>query len=188
MSNSTILQFPALLDRVLYASDNLTEFRSALGVPVNLTFSSLTGWLVTAFSPSGTTVTLYHTGGTGLLAIGGATFTNATARINGAGGAGLTKTNVLRCWARRKPGATGAITAQKILLKSWDGSALTEVGRIYVSAVAAGTAEPVSDVCEIIRNTEDPLITFPSAHPFNVVFETADTDLEVCIEAYGKAS
>lgn len=187
MSNTITIQ-PARLDRTLYGPDGVITYGPALGAPATLNFTDCNAWLAVAFTPSGTTVTLYHPGGVGILVAGSVTFTNATARINGAGGAGLTKTKFLRCWARRKPGSTGAITAQKVILKSWDGAALTEIGRLFVGAVGAGTSEPVSDIVDIPRNTEDPLITFPSAHPFTVVFESADTNLELVMEAHGKAS
>lgn len=182
MSNIITVQ-PARLERTLYGTDGVTQYSPALGAPANIEITTTANaWLAVAFTPSGTTVTLYHPGDDATF---GAVFTNATARINGCGGINLKEVNYLRCWARRKPGATGAITAQKIILKSWDGSALAEVGRLYVSAVAAGTDETVSDVCQIIRTDADPLLTFPSAHPFNVVFESADTNLEVCMEAHG---
>ena len=178
MPNTLSIQ-PARLDRTLFGADGVTKYAPGLGGPASYQFTDADAWVSLALTGSGTTVTVGH-------AYGSMSLTNATARINASGGTEFTRARALRVWARRKPGATGSIAAQKVIVKCWDGAALTEVGRIYVSAVAAGTDEPVCDPLDIIRsNTADSLINFLSAHPLNLVYDSVDSDLEVCIEAYG---
>ncbi len=172
---------PPRIDRILYAPDGITQLAPSIGNPpaISTTFDSM---LAVALTPTGTTVTVAHAGDTGTP---GCTITGATARINYAGGAGIAETVFLRLWARRKPGATGAITAQKCIIKSWDGAALAEVGRIYIGAVASGSDEPSTDVAPIIRNPADSLISFDAAHPLNLVLDSADPNLELALEAWG---
>lgn len=172
---------PARIDRILYAPDGITQLAPSIGSPPALatTFDSM---LAVALTATGTTVTIAHVGDIG---IPGATITGATARINYAGGSGLAEIVFLQVWARRKPGATGAISAQKCLIKSWDGAALAEIGRIYIGAVASGSSEPSTDVAPIIRNPADSLISFDIAHPLNLVLDSVDANLEICLEAWG---
>lgn len=178
MSNTITVQ-PSRLEGNLYGADGVTRYSRGLGAPASYQFTDADAWVSLALTGTGTTVTAGHAYGT-------MTLTAATARINASGGTEFTRARYLRVWARRKPGATGAIAAQKICVKCWDGSTLTEIGRIYVSAVAAGTEEPICDPLDIIRsNTVDPLINFLAAHPLNLVYDAVDSDLEVCIEAYG---
>lgn len=181
MPNTITIQ-PHRFDRTLYGSDGVTKYVPGLGGPSSYQFTDADAWVSLALTGTGTTVTVGH-------AYGSMSLTNADARINASGGTNFTSARVLRVWARRKPGATGAIAAQKVVVKCWDGAALTEVGRIYVAAVAAGTEEPICDPLDIIRsNTADSLINFLAAHPLNLIYDAVDSDLEVCLEAYGKVA
>lgn len=165
----------------LLAEDELTRVALTGNMHrlTRFTATDCDAWVDVALTPSSTTVTIGPDG------VSQATISGATARMNQFCGTDFAKARHLRVWARRKPGTSGAITAQKILVKCWNGSALAEVARLYVGA-DSGAGEPATDIVDIQRrNTADSLINFLSAHPLNLVFDSADSDLEVVIQGAG---
>jgi len=147
------------------------------GTPPPVISEGLTACFSTAFTPSGTTVTMYYSEPAMV-------FTGAAARINAAFGATFAAIRHISVWARRKPGTTGSIAAQTVKLQGWNGSAYEEVARINVSAAAAG-AEPVSDYLSLPKHAGDTRYYFGSAHPFKFIVDSADPDLELACDAYG---
>ncbi len=150
------------------------------GTPPAVISESLTACFSTAFTPSGTTVTMYYDAN-------GLVFTGATARINAPFGADFAAIRHFRAFARRKPGTTGSISAQTVKVQGWNGSAYEELARFNVSAAAAG-AEPVSDYLDLPKHAGDTRYYFGSAHPLKFIVDSADSDLEIVCDAFGLAS
>ena len=169
---------PAVLASVLYLADGYTTVSRGAGDPAPVEFDDLTAHLILAFTPNATTVTIAYDAGAAILTNVG------SLRVENCQGAEFVTIRHFRAWARRKPGTSGAITAQVIAFKGWNGSALEEVARINIKAETAG-ADPECDFVELTKVAGDSRFYFQADHPFNVVFATADTDLEVVIEAYG---
>lgn len=172
--------FPVLA----FALSEAASIAYVTGHPVPLTIESLTACMSTAFTPSGTTVTMsfYYDDTVPALV-----FSGATPRISFAAGVAFAAIRHYRVWGRRKPGSTGSIAAQTVKLQSWDGSAYVEVARIGISAAAAG-AEPVSDYLDVPKHAGDSRFYFDAAHPFKFIFDSADSDLEIVFEAEGLVS
>lgn len=162
-----------------FAPTAASRIEYVTGTPAPVICEDITACFSVAFTPSGTTVTVYH-------AAGGMVFTGAAARINAAYGAAMASIRHLRAWARRKPGTTGAITAQKVILQGWNGSAYEELARLNVAAATSG--EPASDIVEITKIAGDARFYFGSAHPFKFLPDSVDTDLEIVCEAEGLAA
>lgn len=168
---------PVVVAAQLYLTDGYTTVSRGAGDPSPLEWDDLTAHLILALTPSATTVAISY-------AEPSATVTNASVRVVNCQGAAFLTVRYFRAWARRKPGSSGAITAQVIKFKGWNGAAMEEVGRINVAAETGGL-EPDSDFLEMSKIAGDTRFYFEAAHPFEIVFASSDADLEVVIEAYG---
>lgn len=174
------------LAAALFRGDGVSRFASPLGSPNPVDLSDVDSGFCMAFTPTGTTVSF--------AADGPITPTNATVRVyDSFGSAAGTPTPVfesletlrfLRVWARRKPGATGTIAAQLIIVKSK--ASPVEIGRLRVGAAATG--EPASDVVCLTAIADHANWALNGSDTLSFVFESADADLEVCVECYGKAA
>lgn len=112
---------------------------------------------------------------------------NATVRLDHLFGSSFSEINAFILGARRKPGTTGAIAAQSILVEGWDSVGYEKIGHIEVSAVAADDeADPESDFIFIPRHNGDTHLGVDDAsHPIKFSFDAADTDLEIFLKIWG---
>lgn len=176
---------PPHLAGLITRSDGVTPvgFLEAMGTPLPLSSTALTGHLLCAYSPTGTTASINFTSGVA----DNVSISGGTARVKSAVGTGLDNTAafIVGLFARRKPGSTGAITAQTLTLKGGSGAANT-LGKVYVAAAAAG-AEPVSDFLYLPRFAQpgDSLHTWSATDPVVITNTAADTDLEIVYGAIG---
>lgn len=87
----------------------------------------------------------------------------------------------IRTYARRKPGTSGAIVAQTVIIK--DGADSVELGRFQVAAAAAG-ADPVSGWLDLPIFT-DSRWTLGDGESLTVKVTAVDTDFEIVFEGIG---
>lgn len=134
--------------------------------------------LYCAFTPSASTVSINETGENAI------TFTGATAReyVSSAFGS-ITEGHFFAATAQRKPGSTGDIAAQTVVVYQEVGGTDDELGRFNVEAALAG-ANPVCGffVCANVVGEERIGITDIT------ITCTSDADLEIQLWIIGVAS
>lgn len=149
-----------------------TEF--AQGIPI----SADGAVFCVAFTPTATTCNVQFDN-SDVVAITGGTAREFTSISNPAGD--IEGVNLFRASARRKPGTTGAIVAQTVVITV----NAVEVGRFNVNAADAG-ADPVCGYVEIFNTTATGDTRFNlNTYAISFGITAADSDLEIFFEAVG---
>lgn len=155
--------------RTLYATDAITGVSiTPIGTPpvVEISDSTITAWAELAYTPDKPTTTIGWDGDPEAEGVSVISWTYGIWRgLNITGGV-----RHLRCWVKRKAGATLAIKAQILTLQGHDGSSYVTIGKVGIGATAAGTDDPPCDYVDIIRAAAfDTRITFGTANPFKII-------------------
>lgn len=129
--------------------------------------------LYAAFTPSSTSVTINPTGENAI------TFTNATASEYLCTNDPIAAAHFFAATARRKPGTTGAIAAQTVVITVNS----VEIGRFNVESAAA-SANPRVGFTSFFNVAGDSRMTTDGQN-IAVAVTAADTDLEIILFAAG---
>lgn len=177
MNPSYIVQPPSVTAR-LFDADGITGITLNNGVPSALQISG-TFVLALSFTPTATTCQFGLSSGV----VASAGLTLAAKKLVGAA-LNTAQPFFIRCFARRKGGASGSIAAQTIILK--DSGDAVELGRFQVEAAAAGAAPrsgwlalPILSDSRWTLGDDDNIIVKTTA---------VDPDLEIVFEAVGTAA
>lgn len=173
-----LLASPSAFDRSLLDADGVTGLQLNNGTPRPVNIDTITALLAISGTPTGTT-------GTFGLEDGIVSSSNFTRRADKGVGAGFDTALPfhVRAWARRKPGTTGAIVAQTVILKNQ--AASVELARFEVLAAAAGE-EPVSGWIDKPFPAGDTRWTLGNTETLAFAVTAVDTDLEIVLEIYGQ--
>lgn len=172
---------PGQLLRELYAKDTFTGMRPNMGEPPAVSHSGDIHHVCLALNPTGTLVTLE-------LDAGAFNYDNTNVRLQSLSHTlAFAVIRHLRIWMRRKPGTTAAMVSQEITFGGSDGTTMYEMGRLFMSAAAAG-AEPVSDVYDQSFHAGNDYFTIEAGTPFMIGGITEDAPLEIVVELYGTAA
>ena len=166
---------PPSSQRELYGNDGITGVVLNNGRPAPFATEATFVFGLT-FTPTATSCTFGPDSGALI-------FTNISIAANVIVGTGLNDALPFhfRAYARRKPGTSGAIVAQTVIIK--DGAGSVELARFQVAAAAAG-ADPVSTWVDI-PSIGDSRWTLGDGEALTVTITAVDTDFQIIIEAIG---